>query len=174
MFLPNPFPDYTSENSLDTVLCHIRRNLRGAWTEDPEFYAKFFPVDTYTRDTFIKSKKGLYSRKRWTGLPSNPVAVSKVYTPLNNLINNLLDEFNLLDDHQVNRRLSLKTSKGVEPRLEYRIRSPLLIASSGTHFLASRESCRIVSRNALRIRYSTYRDQAQIRGRNNHSRLLMC
>jgi len=130
-----------STNSLEVLLAPTRDHLRDAWTTDPDFFAKFFPVDCYVLEIFTKSRKGLYNRKRWTGVPSNPASVSRLYTPLNNLINNLLDKFSLLDDHHGNRRLSLKTSKGVEPRLEYRIRPSLLIAGSGKHFLTSNESC---------------------------------
>ena len=118
----------------------MRDHLQDAWTGDPDFFAKFFPVDSYICETFPRYRKGLYNRTRWTGIPSNPISVSRLYTPLNNLINNLLDKLNLLDDHQGNRRLSLNTSKGVEPPLEYRIRPSLLIAGSGKHFLTCNES----------------------------------
>ena len=131
---------HPTTNPVDKLLDPIRNHLQDAWTEDADFFSKFFPVGSHTRGTFAASKKGLYNRKRWIGIPSNPASVLRLHIPLNNLINTLLDKFSLLDDHQGNRRLSLNTSKGVEPQPEGRIRPSLLIAGSGRHFLAFMES----------------------------------
>ena len=135
------FIKHPLNSSLDLLLAPTRHHLQEAWAEDLDFFSKFFPVDSHVRETFATSRKGLQNRGRWTGIPSNPVSVSRLYTPLNNLINILLDKFCLLDDHHGNRRLSLNTSKGVEPPLKYPIHPSLLIAGSGKHFLAFEEAC---------------------------------
>ena len=127
-------------DSLDILVAPTRNHLQDAWTEDPDFFANFFPVNNIIRERFTAARKGLHSRKRWIGIPSNPPAVSRLYTPLNNLVNILLDQFGLLDDHQGNRRLSLNTSKGIQGRMRYRIRPSLLISGSGRHFLNFWES----------------------------------
>ena len=131
---------YVSTDSLDIIVAPTRNHLEDAWTVDPGFFEKFFPVDNFIRGRFALIRKGLYGRKRWTDIPSNPAAVSRLYTPLNNLINILLDKFGLLDDHKGNRRLSLNTSKGMDGRMRYRIRPSLLLSGSGTHFLNFWES----------------------------------
>ena len=126
--------------SLDLLVAPTRNRLQDAWTEDPDLFAKFFPVNNLICERFTAARKRLYSRKRWIGIPSNPAAVSRLYTPLNNLINSILDQFGLLDDHQGNRRLSLNTSKNMQGRIRYRIRPSLLISGSGTHFINFWES----------------------------------
>ena len=131
---------YVSTDSLDIIVAPTRNHLEDAWTEDPNFFENFFPVDNFIREKFGLIRKGLYGRKRWTSIPSNPAAVSRLYTPLNNLINILLDKFGLLDDHQGNCRLSMNTSRGLGGRMRYRIRPSLLICGSGIHFLNSWES----------------------------------
>ncbi|KAF8583187.1 hypothetical protein K439DRAFT_1634618 [Ramaria rubella] len=136
----------TTRTSVRIVRNNLNR-LGDVWQYEPEFFTKFFPIDEDIRRVFQRSKATLYRGTRWLRIPKNPKAVSNLYTPLNNLINDLLGTFCLEDDGRGTRRRSMNTSKGVAPRRKYPIRPSLLLTGCGEYFLFSEQSFRFPSKH---------------------------
>ncbi|KAF8587439.1 hypothetical protein K439DRAFT_825968 [Ramaria rubella] len=129
----------TTRTSVRIVRTNLNR-LGDVWQYEPEFFTKFFPIDEDIRRIFQRSKATHYRGTRWLRIPKNPKAVSNLYTPLNNLINDLLGTFRLEDDGRGTRRRSMNTSKGVEPQRNFPVRPALLLTGSGEYFMSSDQS----------------------------------
>jgi hypothetical protein len=124
------YPSRSSVRAVDVV----RNRLRNAWEHDPEFFTKFFPVDDRIHRIYREYERKLRYKDRWKGVPGNPKAVSRLYTPLNNLLNNILQIFGLYEDA---RRFLNTFRERIFPNQGYPIWPPLLLAGCGKHFLCT-------------------------------------
>ena len=80
---------------VDRLVEHIRLEMADTWRRDDQLLPKFFPVEPASDFKFSpKARKELYNdnknQKRWKGIPSKPKSVSRLYTPLTRLMNNIL------------------------------------------------------------------------------------
>src|SRR5882724_8160894 len=123
---------YHTTRSSARAVDAVRNNLRKALEHDPDFFSKFFPIDSRIRRIYEEYQNEFRYRNRWSGIPSKPKAVSRLYTPLNNLLNNVLQIFGLYEDA---RRFVTTARKRVYPNLEFPIWPPLLLVGTGRHFL---------------------------------------
>src|SRR5882724_3139212 len=89
---------YHTTRSSARAVDAVRNNLRKALEQDPGFFSKFFPIDSRIRRIYEEYQNQFRYRNRWSGIPSKPKAVSRLYTPLNNLLNNILQIFGLYED----------------------------------------------------------------------------
>src|SRR6266481_1916027 len=125
---------YEASRSSARAVEVVRDRLRKAWEHDPDFFSKFFPVDSRIRRIYEGNGKGLRHRNRWKGIPSEPNTASQLYTPLNNLLNDILQILALFQDA---RRFLNTSRKRVCPNLEFPIWPPLLLVGAGRHFVCT-------------------------------------
>jgi len=79
----------------DQLVARIRHEMKDTWRQDDQLLQKFFPIEPASIFRFsTKARKDLYNdnknQKRWKGIPSKPKSVSRLYTPLTKLMNNIL------------------------------------------------------------------------------------
>src|SRR5882724_5165813 len=79
----------------DQLVARIRHEMKDTWRQDDRLLQKFFPIEPASVFGFSpKARKDLYNdnknQKRWKGIPSKPKSVSRLYTPLTKLMNNIL------------------------------------------------------------------------------------
>src|SRR6266481_5463904 len=93
---PSPSPVSEREPSAaDRLVERIRLEMADTWRRDDQLLQKFFPVEPPSDSKFSpKARKELYNdnknQKHWKGIPSKPKSVSRLYTPLTKLMNNML------------------------------------------------------------------------------------
>lgn len=120
---------------------HIAQSFGDVWEDDPDLMTRFFPVTEHVRHTFSKMQSRRskpYLDDHWVGIKSNPTKLSQLYTPLNNLINNIIRAFDLEADEDGNRRRCINTSRSKVFPQPFPILWPsLLLAGSGKHFVNS-------------------------------------
>ena len=80
---------------VDRLVQHVGREMADTWRRDDQLLQKFFPIEPAPDSKFSpQARKELYNdnqnQKRWKGIPSKPKSVSRLYTPLTRLMNNIL------------------------------------------------------------------------------------
>src|SRR5882724_450843 len=80
---------------VDRLVQHVAREMTETWRRDDQLLQKFFPIEPASNSKFSpQARKELYNdnqnQKRWKGIPSKPKSVSRLYTPLTRLMNNIL------------------------------------------------------------------------------------
>ena len=125
---------YEASRSSARAVEVVRDRLRKAWEHDPDFFSKFFPIDSRIRRIYEENGNELRHKNRWKGIPSEPKTASQLYTPLNNLLNNILQILALFDDA---RRFLNTSRKRVYPNLKFPIWPPLLLVGAGRHFMCT-------------------------------------
>src|SRR5882672_1537217 len=98
--LPRPEDEVDSDGErvpslTDQLVKRIRHEMKDTWRQDDRLLQKFFPIEPASVSRFSpKARKELYNdnknQKRWKGVPSKPKTVSRLFTPLTNLMNNIL------------------------------------------------------------------------------------
>jgi len=108
----------------------VRNNLRKAL----EQHDRIFSQNSSDWQPHSQNIRGVPNdfryRNRWSGIPSKPKAVSRLYTPLNNLLNNILQfldctRMSAFRDHCPETRTPIWNSD----------LAPLLLVGTGRHFL---------------------------------------
>src|SRR5882724_7639532 len=100
-FFVQPGPDEVESDDervpslADQLVACIHHEMKDTWRQDDRLLQKFFPIEPTSVFIFSpKVRKYLYNdnknQKRWKGIPSKPKSVSRLYTPLTKLMNNIL------------------------------------------------------------------------------------
>ncbi|KIJ46115.1 hypothetical protein M422DRAFT_778606 [Sphaerobolus stellatus SS14] len=86
-----------SDKRTARFVAFVRSCFEGYWLPHDDFFQNLFPIKRSTTSTLRQVREGFYNDqlryKRWKTIPKSPKSVDTLYTPLTNLMNNIIAEF---------------------------------------------------------------------------------